>query len=163
MKYALVKSANRQPTTARKTPSPILAVGISGPTEPEVVDHARLEPRLRHEALLRQPPDYDARYDDQKDQYDAHAVPLCGKPWSRVVLREEILLRAGHAVVIGPAIDDWHFLAPVAVRRRRFRRLPLKRRRAPRIAAGLPAMADAPEQVEQEDHLREADDKGHDA
>ncbi len=59
----------------------------------------------------------------------------------RLILGDEIPCCAGHAIVIGPAIDDREFLAPVAMCRRRLRRLPLERGRVPRIAAGVLARA----------------------
>ena len=80
--------------------------------------------------------------DGQEEQHDAHVRRLSRGPRRsrRLVLRDEILRRARHAVIIGPAIDDRQFLAPVAVRRRRLRRLPFERRRAPGIAAGVLAL-----------------------
>ncbi len=121
-----------------------------------------LQPRLGHQPLVAEPPPGDAGDHQQKDQDDAHAGPAAALRRPGIVLRDEIFRRTRHAVVIGPAIDDRHLLAPVAVRRRRCRRLPFEGCRAPRISARILAVAQAPEQVEQEYQLREADDqRGH--
>ena len=73
----------------------------------------------------------------RKQDDDAHAGRFSSRPRRRrLVLRDEVLAAPGHAVVVGPAIDDRQLLAPVAVPRRRLRRLPFERRRAPRVAAG---------------------------
>ena len=55
--------------------------------------------------------------------------PRCGsgEPW--LVLGQEVLVRARHAVVIGPAVDHRQVLAPIAVRRRGLGRLELPRAR----------------------------------
>src|SRR5689334_12279305 len=66
------------------------------------------------------------------------------------VLRQVILGSAGNAVVIGPAIDHRRLLAPVAMPGRHLRRLPFERRRVPRVSFRLPAVPDAPDQVEEE-------------
>src|SRR5690606_32856495 len=50
----------------------------------------------------------------------------------RLVLRNVVLVLAGDAVVVRPAVDDRQLRPPVAVHRRRVRRLPFERRRLPR-------------------------------
>src|SRR3546814_4185324 len=64
----------------------------------------------------------------------------------RLGLGNEVARRAGHAVIIGPAMDDRQARAPIAVRGRRVRRLPFERGGAPRIGISLGAFEQAPDQ-----------------
>src|SRR5690606_14221414 len=77
---------------------------------------------------------------------------------ARLVLRQEVLGRARNAVIIGPTIDDRHVLAPIAVRGRRFRRLPFQRGGPPGVASRRLSGAKAPEEVEHEENLDRAHD-----
>src|SRR5437879_7158622 len=77
----------------------------------------------------------------------------------RNILRNEILWRAWHAVVVSPAIDHRELRPPIAMSRRRLRRLPFQRRRAPGIAVGLGTFEEAPDHVVKEKELRDADDQ----
>ena len=63
------------------------------------------------------------------------AAAVDGRGACRYVLRNEIFFGAGHAVIVRPAVDHRQLAAPIAMRRRRLRRLPFERCRAPRIAA----------------------------
>src|SRR3970282_343119 len=76
----------------------------------------------------------------------------------RVILRNEILIRARHAVVIRPAVDDGELRPPIPVHGGRIRRLPLERRRAPRIRVGCLAFQQAVDDVDEEDELRRRDE-----
>src|SRR5882724_9749819 len=76
------------------------------------------------------------------------------------VLRDEILFGAGHAVVVGPAVNDRQSLAPVAMYGRRIWRLPLERRGPPGVAARGFALEERPDQVEQEHQLHGGDEQG---
>src|ERR1700694_3109751 len=104
-----MKSANSEPTTARNTPSPIVAAGrddapVPGkpsiaPTSSQGLDvnlccdnhHATMAPTTARNSNVM----LTAR------------VFLSGSPGCRLVLRHEILLGARHAVVVSPAIDHW--------------------------------------------------------
>src|SRR5213076_2488152 len=86
--------------------------------------------------------------------------PLRHQAGRRFILRYEIPDGAGYAVIVGPAIDDRELLAPVAMPRRGLRCLPFQRRRSPGIAASLSSFEQAPEQIEYEHKLGEADNQG---
>src|SRR6202023_573590 len=75
------------------------------------------------------------------------------------VLRNEILFGAGHAVVVGPAVNDRQSLAPVAMPGRCIGRLPFERRGPPGIAARGLAFEKRPDQVEQEYQLHGGDEQ----
>src|SRR6266700_8004332 len=75
------------------------------------------------------------------------------------VLRDEILFGAGHAVVVGPAVNDRQSLAPVAMYGRRIGCLPFERRGLPRVAARGLALEERPDQVEQEHQLHGGDEQ----
>src|SRR5690606_10732244 len=76
----------------------------------------------------------------------------------RLVLRNVVLVLAGDAVVVRPAVDDRQLRPPVAVHRRRVRRLPFERRRLPRVRLRPLAAHQAVGDVDDEDHLRRRDD-----
>src|SRR5215468_6690736 len=78
----------------------------------------------------------------------------------RLVLRQVILLRARHAVIIGPAVDHRQLLAEIAMTGRCLRRLPLERRRLPGVAWGAFSFEKAPDQIEEEHELSSADHEG---
>src|SRR6202022_2689237 len=86
--------------------------------------------------------------------------PLRRQSGRRFILRHEIPSGAGYAVIVGPAIDDRELLAPVAMPRRGLWSLPFQRRASPRIAASLFSFEQAPDQIEQEHKLGEADNQG---
>src|SRR5262245_56630409 len=181
-----MKSANSDVSTARKIHMPVRAgAGSSGPADsrPAAVpcaSHGRAVRRRTISHQITMPLASAANATEtftlsarcypeslaSKRSMPAVAVPMrlrrarlrldAGR-W--LVLRHEVIHASGHAVLIGPAIDDRQLRTPVAVLRRRVRRKPLDRRRAPGVAARRLAVLQAPEQVEQEDRLRRRDDE----
>src|SRR5262245_20857113 len=154
-----MRSANNELTTARNTPSPIVAAGkddapVSGTSPIAPTSNQGLAISLcrdSHHAMM-------APIGTRTTNIAVLTASfLSGSRDRGLVLRHEILRGAGHAVIVGPAIDHRQLLAPVAVPRRGFRRLPLQRGGSPGIAAGLLTLEQAPDQVEQEHHLGEAD------
>src|SRR5215470_11626588 len=71
----------------------------------------------------------------------------------RIRLHHEILRRSRYAILIRPIVHDWSLPAEV-VMRWRSRSRPLKRRRVPRVVAGLRTFEHAPEQIDHENELR---------
>src|SRR2546423_3196913 len=140
-----MKRANRQLATARNPPNPIFAAGTDG-----VAAHGKppVGPSSSHGLAV------SLCWDNHHAAMPAMAARnrttgvtalLLGGPRdSGLVLGEKILCGARHAVVIGPAVHDRQFLAPISVPRRRFRRLPFQRRRSPRIGAGKRALGQTP-------------------
>src|ERR1700674_2070646 len=104
-----MKSANSEPTTARNTPSPIVAAGRD---DAPVPGKSSIAPTSSHGLDVNL----------CCDNHHATMVPITARnsnvmltvrvsrsgSWGcRLVLRHEILLNAWHAVIVGPAIDYW--------------------------------------------------------
>src|SRR5690348_9936386 len=119
-----MKSAKKAPMTARRTQRATFEAGVGvssagGKAAVAPCSSQGLEARPwrdSHQAPMRASALRNSRM-------LAMGRPRCGSCGARLVLRQKILVGTGHAVIIGPAIDDGHVLAPIAVRWRRFRRL----------------------------------------
>src|SRR5215207_1356439 len=131
-----MNSANNAPTTARNTPSPTFAVGMS---ETPLPGRSPADPSSSHGFAVRRCVDshQTAITDSVEKNRMVTPTPRSSVRVGRagLVLRDEVLLGAGHVVVVGPAVDERQLLAEVAVAGRRLGRLPLKRGRPPRVAA----------------------------
>src|SRR5215471_6505026 len=157
-----MRSANSELTTARNTPKPIVAVGkddapVSMTSPIALTSNQGLAVNLcrdnHHVTMMAS-----GTSKNRIVKLTAELSLSCS--WDRrLVLRHEILLGAGHAVIVGPAIDHRQFLSKVAMPRRGFGCLPLQRGGPPGIAASRLALEQAPDQVEQEHHLGEAHDQ----
>src|SRR5262249_31604222 len=157
-----MKSANNELTTARNTPNPIVAAGkdnapVPGTSPIAPTSNQGLAVNLccdSHHATMAPM----GTRTNSIVMLTARVSLSCSWDW-RLVLRDEILLGARHAVIGSPADEHWSLLSPVALPRRGFGCWPLQRGGPPGIAASRFALEQAPDQVEQEHHLGEAHDQ----
>src|SRR5688500_8813758 len=119
-----MNSAKSEPRAASSTPRPTLATGVAdtpvpgsspvGPCSSHGLD-ASLCLESHQTAIT-------ARPEKNRIVAPTAARPLGGPRRAvRLVLGDEVLRRAGDAVIVGPAVDHGRLLPPVAVPRRRVR------------------------------------------
>ena len=172
MKYAEMNSAKNEVTTARNTHSPMRAGG--GPPHRRRAAVAAVGDALRFShGLRRQPPDQQAtrrrcraaaRRWRPRDSCGAALVP-CAPPVGveavgRLVLRNEVLLGARHAVVVGPAIDHRQLRRPSCRASAACRASAIRAwSRARDCRRPACRCSSAPDHVEQEDQLHGGDEQ----
>src|ERR1700730_15996494 len=146
MKYAEMNRPNNEVITARNTHKAMRAGGTpTSPTSPRAWRKCTLDPCRSHDRVLKRlirknhtiTPVMSAPNATQifMKLFLALRVPDRRQLVGWDVLRDEILFGAGHAVVVGPAVNDRQSLAPVTVLGRCIGRLPFERRGPPGIAA----------------------------
>src|SRR5262249_58031218 len=113
-----MKSANNELTTARNTPNPIVAAGkddapVPGTSPIAPTSSQGLAVNLccdSHHAMM-------APIGTRTNSIvmlTARVSLSCSWDW-RLVLRNEILFGAWHAVIVSPAVDHWSLLLPVSI------------------------------------------------